>query len=154
MRIWVDADACPRPVKEILYRAADRTGVALTLVANQALQIPSSPNITMIRVSGGFDVADQRIVADIQAGDLVITADIPLAAEAIKNGGHALSPRGEVYDSDNIGQRLSMRNFMDELRGSGVNTGGPAPLNQTDRQTFANALDRFLTRRPREDDEA
>jgi len=109
------------------------------------LQIPSSPNITTIRVPGGFDVADQRIAGDMQAGDLVITADIPLAAEAIRNGGHALNPRGEMYSSDNIGQRLSMRNFMEELRGSGVNTGGPATLNQTDRQTFANALDRFLT---------
>jgi len=145
MRIWVDADACPRPIKEILYRAANRTGVELTLVANHALQIPSSPNITTIRVPGGFDVADQRIAGDMQAGDLVITADIPLAAEAIRNGGHALNPRGEMYSSDNIGQRLSMRNFMEELRGSGVNTGGPATMNQTDRQTFANALDRFLT---------
>ncbi len=144
MKIWVDADACPKPVKEILFRAADRTGTSLTLVANHALHPPPSPFINAIQVPGGFDVADNKIVRDMQAGDLVITADIPLAAEVIKLGGHALNPRGEMYSPANIQQRLSMRNFMDELRGSGIQTGGPAALSQADRQHFANALDRFL----------
>jgi hypothetical protein len=144
VKIWVDADACPKPVKEILFRAADRTGTKMTLVANHALHIPPSQYINMIQVSGGFDVADNRIVRDMVAGDLVITADIPLAAEVINKGGHALNPRGELYTTDNIRQRLSMRDFMEELRGTGVNTGGPPALNQTDRQAFANALDRFL----------
>ena len=144
MKIWVDADACPKPIKDILFRAADRTGTLMTLVANHALPTPPSRYINMIQVPGGFDVADNRIAQDMAPGDLVITADIPLAADVINNGGHALNPRGEMYTTDNIRQRLSMRDFMEELRGSGVNTGGPAPLNQTDRQAFANALDRFL----------
>ena len=144
MKIWVDADACPKSVKDILFRAADRTGTMMTLVANHALQTPPSRYINMIQVPGGFDVADNKIAQDMLPGDLVITADIPLAADVIKNGGHALNPRGELYTTDNIRQRLSMRDFMEELRGTGVNTGGPAALNNTDRQAFANALDRFL----------
>ena len=144
MKIWIDADACPKPIKEILYRAADRTRTELTLVANHSLQTPPSPYINTIQVPGGFDVADNRIAQDMQPGDLVITADIPLAADVINNGGHALNPRGELYTADNIQQRLSMRNFMEALRSTGVNTGGPATLNQTDRMAFANALDRFL----------
>ena len=144
MKIWVDADACPKSVKDILFRAADRTGTMMTLVANHALQTPPSRYINMIQVPGGFDVADNKIAQDMLPGDLVITADIPLAADVIKNGGHALNPRGELYTTDNIRQRLSMRDFMEELRGTGVNTGGPATLNNTDRQAFANALDRFL----------
>jgi uncharacterized protein YaiI (UPF0178 family) len=147
VKIWVDADACPRPIKEILFRAADRTATKMTLVANHALHTPPSPHINMVQVPGGFDVADNRIVRDMEPGDLVITADIPLAAEVINQGGHALNPRGELYTTDNIRQRLSMRDFMEELRGTGVNTGGPAALSQTDRQAFANALDRFLASR-------
>ncbi len=146
MQIWVDADACPAVIKDILYRAAQRLGVVTTLVANQALRTPPSPFIKSIRVSAGFDVADQRIVDLASDGDLVITADIPLAAAALDKGAHVLSPRGERYTSANIGQRLSMRNFMDELRGSGVMTGGPAALNQADRKSFADELDRLLTR--------
>lgn len=146
MNILVDADACPVVIKDILYRAAQRLGVATTLVANQALRTPPSPFIKSIRVSAGFDVADQRIVDLASAGDLVITADIPLAAAALEKGAHVLSPRGERYTPDNIRQRLSMRNFMDELRGAGVMTGGPAALNQTDRKSFADELDRLLAR--------
>jgi len=144
MTIWVDADACPKVVKEILFRAAERTRTELTLVANQPLYTPPSHYINTIQVAPGFDVADNRIVQDIQPGDLVITADIPLAAEVINKDGHALNPRGEMYSRDTISQRLSMRNFMEELRSSGVNTGGPATLSQADRQAFANALDRWL----------
>ncbi len=146
MRIWVDADACPAVIKEILYRAAERLRVPLTLVANQALRIPPSPFIKTIQVGAGFDVADKLIVQQLQPGDLVVTADIPLAAEAIAKGGHALNPRGELYTVDTIKERLTMRNFMDELRGSGVQTGGPATLSQRDRQAFANRLDQFLSR--------
>ena len=146
MNILVDADACPVVIKDILYRAAQRLGVAMTLVANQALRTPPSPFIKSIRVSAGFDVADQRIVDLASAGDLVITADIPLAAAALEKGAYVLSPRGERYTPDNIRQRLSMRNFMDELRGAGVMTGGPAALNQTDRKSFADELDRLLAR--------
>lgn len=144
MHIWVDADACPVVVKEILYRAVQRTGVAMTLVANQALRIPPSPLIRSIQVAAGFDVADSEISDRVQAGDLVITADIPLAAEVIAKGAQALSPRGELYTTDNISQRLTMRNFMDELRSSGVQTGGPPALHQRDRQAFANQLDKLL----------
>ena len=146
MQIWVDADACPKVIKEILYRAAQRTGRVMTLVANKPLGIPASPYIKTVQVAAGFDVADKYIAQSLQAGDLVITADIPLAAEAIEKGAHALNPRGTFYTEDNVRQYLSMRNFMDELRGSGVQTGGPPALKQSDRQAFANELDRFLTR--------
>ena len=142
--IWVDADACPKVIKEILYRAADRVGVPLTLVANQPLQVPGSRHIRTIQVAAGFDIADNYIVQQVAAGDLVITADIPLAAEVIASGGQALNPRGELYTEDNIRQRLNMRDFMDTLRGSGVDTGGPASFNHADRQAFANQLDRLL----------
>ncbi len=146
MKIWVDADACPVVVKEILYRAADRTGVQLTLVANQALSTPSSANIKTVQVPHGFDVADDEIVKRIDPGDLVITSDIPLAAEVIEKGGHALSPRGEMHTKENIGARLNMRDFLDTMRSSGVEmSGGPAAFSQRDKQEFANNLDRFLT---------
>jgi uncharacterized protein YaiI (UPF0178 family) len=146
MQIWVDADACPNVIKEILFRAATRAHVSLTLVANQLLRTPPSPYIKAIQVPSGFDVADGKIVQQLQSGDLVITADIPLAALVIEKGGHALNPRGEFYTTENIRERLAMRNFMDELRNTGVNTGGPAVLSLTDRQAFANQLDRFLTK--------
>lgn len=146
MQIWVDADACPNVIKEILFRAATRAHVSLTLVANQLLRTPPSPYIKAIQVPSGFDVADSKIVLQLQPGDLVITADIPLAALVIEKGGHALNPRGEFYTKENIGERLTMRNFMDDLRNTGVNTGGPAVLSLTDRQAFANQLDRFLTK--------
>ncbi|MEW6612853.1 MAG: YaiI/YqxD family protein [Pseudomonadota bacterium] len=149
MQIWVDADACPGAIKEILFRAAERMPVPLTLVANQPLRTPPSRYIKTIQVSGGFDVADNEIAKRVQPGDLVVTADIPLAAAVIERGGHALSPRGEFYTPDNIRERLSLRNFMDELRGSGVNTGGPAAFSQSDRQAFANQLDRWLARSSR-----
>jgi len=146
MQIWIDADACPGVIKEILFRAAQRTGVQLTLVANQFLRVPAAANISMIQVAQGFDVADNEIVKRAGAGDLVITSDIPLAAEVIDKGAYALSPRGEWYSTDNIRARLNMRDFMDTLRSSGVDTGGPPVLNQADRQAFANHLDSFLTR--------
>lgn len=147
MKIWVDADACPGVVKEILYRAADRTGVQLTLVANQPLSTPSSANINALQVPRGFDVADDEIVRRLAAGDLVITSDIPLAAEVIEKGGHALSPRGEMHTTENIRARLNMRDFLDTMRSSGVEMGGgPAAFSQRDKQTFANELDRFLTK--------
>ena len=146
MQIWIDADACPGVVKEILFRAAQRTGVQLTLVANQFLRVPAAANISMIQVAQGFDVADNEIVKRAGAGDLVITGDIPLAAEVIDKGAYVLSPRGEWYSTDNIRARLNMRDFMDTLRSSGVDTGGPPALNQADRQAFANHLDSFLTR--------
>jgi uncharacterized protein YaiI (UPF0178 family) len=144
MQIWVDADACPNVIKDILFRAAERTRVEMTLIANQLPRIPPSRYIKAFQVPAGFDVADDRIVEQVQPGDLVVTADIPLAAAVIGKGGHALNPRGEFYTPDNIRERLTMRNFMDELRGSGVNTGGPSSLSQRDRQAFANQLDRFL----------
>jgi hypothetical protein len=147
VKIWVDADACPVVIKDILFRAADRTGVQLTLVANQALSTPSSANINTLQVPRGFDVADDEIVKRLQAGDLVITSDIPLAAEVIEKGGHALSPRGEMHSTENIGARLNMRDFLDTMRSSGVEMGGgPAAFSQRDKQTFANELDRFLTK--------
>ncbi len=146
MKIWVDADACPAVIKDILFKAAVRTGVQLTLVANHPLRIPPSPYINFVQVSSGFDVADNEIVKRLSVGDLVITADIPLAAEAIEKGGHALNPRGELYSSDDIRARLSMRDFMDTLRDSGVDTGGPQALSQSDRKSFANQLDKLLTR--------
>lgn len=146
MKIWVDADACPAVIKEILFRAARRTGVAVTLVANHPLRTPPSPLIDSLQVGAGFDVADNEIVRRLNPGDLVVTADIPLAAEVIDKGGQALNPRGELYTPDNIRERLSMRDFMDTLRSSGVDTGGPSALGQADRQAFANQLDRLLTR--------
>lgn len=147
MKVWVDADACPAVVRDILFRAAERTGVELTLVANQGIQTPSSPNITSLQVAQGFDVADDEIVRRLDAGDLVVTGDIPLAAEVIAKGGHALSPRGELHTKETIGALLNMRDFMDTMRSSGVDTrGGPAAFSQRDKQTFANSLDRFLTK--------
>ena len=146
MQIWVDADACPNVIKEILFRAAERVQIPLVLVANKTLRTPPSRYISSILVGAGLDVADNAIVKEMKSGDLVITADIPLASEVIAKDGHALNPRGEFYSKENIEERLTMRNFMDELRGSGVNTGGPATLNQKDRQAFANQLDKFLAR--------
>ena len=146
MQIWVDADACPNVIKEILFRAAERLQIHLIMVANTTLRTPPSPYVSSIRVGAGFDVADNAIVKEMASGDLVITADIPLASEVIGKGGHALNPRGEFYSKENIEERLTMRNFMDEMRDAGVNTGGPAPLNQKDKQAFANQLDRFLAR--------
>lgn len=146
MKIWVDADACPAVIKEILFKAAERTGLTLTLVANQPLRIPSSPHIHFVRVGAGMDVADKEIVKRLDSGDLVVTADIPLAAEVIAKGGLALNPRGELYTEDDIQSRLSMRDFMDSLRGSGVDTGGPSPLKPNDRAAFANNLDRILAK--------
>jgi hypothetical protein len=146
MQIWVDADACPNVIKDILFRAATRAHVMMTLVANHLPRTPPSPYIKAIQVPSGFDVADSKIVQQLQSGDLVITADIPLAALVIEKGGHALNPRGDFYTAENIRGRLAMRNFMDELRHTGVNTGGPPVLSLSDRQAFANQLDRFLTR--------
>ncbi len=144
MKIWVDADACPVVIKEILYRAAMRCEITTTLVANQPLSTPSSPFIKTLQVSQGFDVADNEIVKRLSAGDLVVTGDIPLAAEVIEKGGQALNPRGERYTANNIKARLNMRDFMDTMRASGVNTGGPPPLGQNERQAFANQLDTIL----------
>jgi hypothetical protein len=146
MKIWVDADACPVVIKDILFRAAERTGVQLTLVANQPVRVPPSRYIKSIQVASGFDVADNEIVKRLGAGDLVITGDIPLAADVIEKEGYALSPRGELYTADNIRARLNMRDFMDTLRASGVDTGGPPALSQSDRKSFANELDKILTR--------
>jgi uncharacterized protein YaiI (UPF0178 family) len=146
MNIWVDADACPAVVKEILYRAAERARTPLTLVSNQPLRTPPSPFIRTLQVPRGFDVADHEIARRVAPGDLVVTADIPLAAQVIERGGHALDPRGELYSSETIRERLTMRDFMDELRASGVQTGGPPPLAHGDRQRFANQLDRLLAR--------
>jgi hypothetical protein len=146
MQIWVDADACPAVVKETLFRASKRTGVQLTLVANQALTVPMSPHIKAVQVPRGFDVADSEIVARCGPGDLVITADIPLAAEVIDKGAHALSPRGEMFSADTIRERLTMRDFLDTMRASGIQTSGPSALSQSDRQRFANSLDTFLAR--------
>jgi hypothetical protein len=144
MSIWVDADACPRPVKEILFKAAERTGIGLTLVANHAMAVPRLPNVRLLQVQGGFDVADQEIAKRVAPGDLVITADIPLAAEVIARGAQALNPRGELYSADTIRALLTMRDFMDTMRASGVVTGGPPALSQADRQAFAGQLDRWL----------
>ncbi len=144
MKIWVDADACPVVIKDILFRAAQRTETMLTLVANQTIRVPASDFIRTIQVPSGFDVADNEIVKQLDAGDLVVTADISLAAEVIEKGGHALNPRGELYSQDNIRARLNMRDFMDTLRASGRHTGGPPSLSHSDRQTFATNLDRFL----------
>lgn len=146
MQIWVDADACPKVIKEVLFRAADRAQVPTILVANQLIRTPASRFIRAVQVPAGFDVADNHIVQSVESGDLVITADIPLAALVIERGAHALNPRGEFYTPDTIKQRLSMRNFLEELRSSGVNTGWPAVISLKDRQDFANQLDKFLTR--------
>ena len=146
MQIWVDADACPGVIKEILFRAAERAQISMTLVANQLLRTPPSRYIKTIQVPAGFDVADGKIVQHLEPGDLVITADIPLAAEVIAKGGHALNPRGEFYTPDTIRERLNMRDFMDNLRGSGVDTGGPSSFSQSDRKAFASQLDRFLAK--------
>ncbi len=146
MKIWVDADACPVVIKEILFRAAQRTGLSLTLVANQPLQVPQGANITALQVPRGFDVADDEIVKRLDPGDLVITGDIPLAAEVIEKGGQALSPRGELHTADNIRGRLNVRDFLDTMRSSGVEMGGgPAAFSQKDKQAFANNLDRLVT---------
>lgn len=147
MHIWVDADACPGEIKKILFRAAERTKIHLTLVSNHALSAPVSPYIKKLQVSAGFDVADNMIVHKVRAGDLVITADIPLAASVIEKEAVALNPRGELYTKTNVGERLSMRNFSTDLRGSGVSTGGPSALGKRNIQNFSNALDRLLMRR-------
>jgi uncharacterized protein len=146
LQIWVDADACPVVIKEILYRAADRTRISTIFVANKLLRVPPSPFIKPLQVDKGFDVADARIVEELIAGDLVITADIPLAAQVIAKEAHALNPRGEFYTKENIQERLTMRNMMEELRASGIETSGPSTFNHSDRQAFASQLDRFLAR--------
>jgi uncharacterized protein YaiI (UPF0178 family) len=146
MRIWADADALPGPIRDILFRAAKRTSRRLVLVANKSLRIPESRWIRLERVGPGADVADRFIVDAIEPGDLVVTADIPLAAEVIARGGLALDPRGQLYDAESIGERLALRNLMQELRSEGLKTGGPPPLDARARQEFANALDRILTR--------
>lgn len=146
MNIWVDADACPVVIKEILFKAAERTGTKLTLVANQPVRVPPSRFIRSVQVASGFDVADNEIVERAAAGDLVITADIPLAADVIEKGAYALNPRGEMYTTENIKARLNIRDFMDTLRGSGIDTGGPPALNQNDRKNFADHLDRLLAK--------
>lgn len=147
MKIWVDADACPRAVKDILFRVAERTEISVTFVANQRIRLPDSPFISFIQVGQGLDIADDEIANKCEAGDLIITADIPLAARVVEKGALALDPRGTMYDKTNIGQILDMRNFMDTLRGSGVETGGPDSFGQRERMKFANELDRFIARR-------
>lgn len=147
MKIWIDGDACPVVIKDILFRAADRTKTQVVLVANQTIRVPKSQYVTFLQVSSGFDVADNEIARRTEEGDLVITSDIPLASDVIAKGALALSPRGELYTESNIKARLTMRDFMDTLRSSGVDTGGPPALSQADRQEFANHLDRILTQR-------
>jgi uncharacterized protein YaiI (UPF0178 family) len=147
MKIWVDADACPRAVKDILFRVAERTEISMTFVANQRIRLPESPFIDLIQVGQGLDIADDEIADKCEAGDLIITADIPLAARVVEKGALALDPRGTMYDKTNIGQILDMRNFMDTLRSSGVETGGPDSFGQRERMKFANELDRFIARR-------
>ena len=151
IHIWVDADACPVVIREILFRAGDRTGVPLTFVAQKPIKLPVAQKVRFVQVPAGLDVADKRIVEMMGAGDLVITADVPLAAAVIEKGGVALNPRGELYTSENVRERLSVRNFLDELRGSGVNTGGPPALSQRERQMFANQLDKLLAKRIKAD---
>ena len=146
MQIWVDADACPKVIKEILFRTAERRKIVLTLVANKQMVFPGGAWIRFVLVGAGADVADQEIVRLLEPGDLVVTADIPLAADVIEKGGHAVDPRGEFFSKENIRERLSVRNFMDELRNNGVETGGPASFGPKDKQAFANQLDRFLAR--------
>ena len=152
MQIWVDADACPKVIKEILYRAAERVKITLTLVANRQLHLPSSPYLRTICVPSGFDEADKRIAELMQPGDLVVTGDIPLAAAVVEQGGHVLGPRGEQINEENVHERLAMRDLMDHLRSTGMDTGGPAALNKSDRQAFANGLDQFLTRHIKKSD--
>ncbi len=147
MKIWVDADACPKVTRETLFRAAERTGVECTFVANHRIPVPTRVNIKSIQVESGFDIADNEIVKRVSAGDLVITSDIPLADEVITKGGLALNSRGELYTKETIKARLNIRDFMDTMRASGVQTGGPAALSQTDRREFANHLDRILAKR-------
>jgi len=146
VHIWVDADACPAVIKDILFRAAERTQLGMTLVANKMLRTPPSKYIRALQVPRGIDVADSHIVKQLKAGDLVITADIPLAADVIAKGGHALNPRGEFYTTETIQERLALRNYLDELRGTGVRTGGPEPLGSVERKRFADQLDRFLAK--------
>ena len=150
MKIWVDADACPGVIKDILFRAAERTGVQLTLVANHSIPIPPSRHIKFLQVRHGFDVADNEIVKRLDAGDLVITGDIPLAADVIDKGAYALNPRGELYTANNIRARLNIRDFMETLRSSGIDTGGPSAMSQSDRKSFASHLDKLLTRYARD----
>ena len=145
MQIWVDADACPVVVKEMLYRAAMKRKVTTIFVANQPLRTPKSPFLKTVRVGAGFDVADDYITEQVSEGDLVVTQDIPLAADVIAKNAHALNPRGSMYTKDNIGQRLSVRNFLEDVRSSGIQTGGPPPISAQDKQAFGNSLDRFLT---------
>ncbi|HXC37797.1 MAG TPA: YaiI/YqxD family protein [Burkholderiales bacterium] len=149
MHIWVDADACPGPIKDILFRVAERLKLSLTLVANKPLRTPPSPYIRAIQVPQGFDVADERIAAEVAAGDLVVTADIPLAAAVIAKGGTVIDPRGEQFSTENIQERLALRNFMEQQRAAGVQTGGPAPFSARDQKAFADRLDRLLARMPR-----
>jgi len=146
MRIWVDADACPAVIRDILFRAVDRAAVMVTLVANQPMRLPRSRFIQSVVVPAGFDVADNEIVRRMAAGDLVVTADIPLAAQVIEKGGLAMNPRGELYTTENVRARLNMRDFMETMRASGVQTGGTASLNTRDRKAFADQLDRWLAR--------
>ncbi|WP_438862880.1 YaiI/YqxD family protein [Neptunicella sp.] len=150
MKIWVDADACPVVIKEIVFRASERTKTPVTLVANQYVRTPASKYINAIQVASGFDVADDEIVKRLNSGDLVITSDIPLAAEVIEKGGFALNPRGELYTASNVRVRLNMRDFMDTMRASGVNTGGPPALSQAERKMFADELDKWLTKKARQ----
>ncbi len=147
MKIWVDADACPVAIREILFRASTRTGIMITLIANNHVPVPRSPNIKMIQVASGFDIADEEIVKRMESGDLVVTSDIPLAAQAIGKQGFVLTPRGERLTEDNIGARLNMRDFMDSLRASGVVTAGPSAFSQSDRKAFADELDKLLSRK-------
>ena len=144
MHIWVDGDACPVVIKDILFRAADRTATPLTLVANKLLRVPPSANIRSIQVARGFDVADDHIAGEMKPGDLVVTADIPLASQVIDRGGVALNPRGILYTQANVKEHLAMRDFMEQMRSEGMEAGGPAPFNSADRQAFANQLDRWL----------
>jgi uncharacterized protein YaiI (UPF0178 family) len=146
VQVWVDADACPNTIKEILFRAATRTRVLMTLVANKPVRIAVSPHLRFLQVDAGFDAADKKILALLAAGDLVITADLPLAAAVIERNAVALNPRGELYTAENVRERLSMRNFMDELRGGGLVSGGPPPLDARNRQAFASQLDRLLAK--------
>lgn len=148
MTVWVDADACPGVVREILFRAAQRTGVQLTLVANRPVAVPRLPNVAFLLVASGFDAADDEIVRLVSPGDLVITADLPLASEVIAKGADALSPRGKPFTAGNIGALVNMRDFMDTMRGSGVHSGGPPPFSAVDRQAFANRLDAWLAKHP------
>jgi len=147
MKIWVDADACPVAIREILFRASARTGTKVTLIANQQVPVPKSPHIKMIQVSSGFDIADDEIVNRVEPADLVVTSDIPLAADVISKGGLVLSPRGERLTKENIGPRLNMRDFMESMRASGVTTSGPSALSQSDRKAFADELDKLISRK-------